>query len=533
MFNIPKEFYPTQRKTIEKLLEGVDFSITKTILEPSCGDGAIVDYIVEKTKSINTYRKINLDIDCIEIDENLRYILQGKNYKIVNDDFLTYNTYKAYQLIVMNPPFSNQEKHLKKALDMLELSGGEIRAIVNAEMVRNLYSNSRKEIINILNKNNASIEFFENEFSDARRETEVEIAIIKCKVEKAELTSVILENLKQAKVEKENTYESRYITTNNFIKAIIQQYDFECMAGCKLIEEYNKLKAFTSSDFNKESSILYLGLSNDRSYSVPTENNLKNSYLKKVRYKYWEALFNNKEFTKLFTSNLQRDFYNRLNELSDYDFNEFNIMEIKKQLNQQVSIGVKETILNLFDEFSHKHYWDKDYSSNIHYFNGWKSNSCWKINKKIITVINAFDDWNGGYCPTKYTCVDKLLDIEKVFNYLDSGKSEELDLREVLKKAKEEGQTKGIMSKFFKVDFFKKGSCHLTFLDEELLKKFNIFGALQKGWLPPSYSTKRYKDMSDEEKVIIDNFEGEKEYEKVISDVGYYIYDTNRVLMLG
>ena len=530
MFN--QDFYPTPDTLIEKMLEGIDLKLVNNILEPSAGKGNIVDYIINKANNIRTYSKVKLDIDCIEIDENLRHILKGKGYRVVHDNFLTYDTLKSYSHIIANFPFSDGDKHLRKALNMLETSGGVLICLVNAETIRNPYSNLRKEIINILNRNNASIEYLQDEFVDAERKTDVEVALIRCNIEKKQIGSILLENLKQAELEKENTYESKYVSTNDFIQAIIQQYNFECKAGVKLIEEYNKLKAFTSSEFNKESSILSLRICDDRNYSVPTENNLKNSYLRKVRYKYWKALFDNKEFTKLFTSNLKRDFYNRIDELSDYDFNEFNIMEIKKQLNKQVAVGVKETILNLFDEFSHKHYWDKDYSSNIHYFNGWKTNSSWKINKKVIIPLNGFDDWNGGYCPSKYTCIDKLLDIEKVFNYLDSGRSEELDLREVLKKAEEDHQSKCIITKFFKIDFYKKGTCHLSFLDEELLKKFNVFGSMNKGWIPPSYGKKSYRDMTDEERVIIDEFEGEKEYNKTMMDTDYYIYDTNQVLML-
>lgn len=537
MFNVPNEFYPTPISTIEKLLDGIDFSITTNILEPNAGDGAIVDYIVDKANNMRSYKKIKLDIDCIEIDENLRYILQGKNKaKVVHDDFLTYNTYKSYQLIVMNPPFSNQEYHIKKALDMLLMSGGELRAITNSSMIKNPYSNIRKELINILNRNNANIEFLENEFTDARRETEVEIAIIKCNIEKKPIGSILLDTLKQAKEERENTYENKSVTSNNFITAIIEQYNFECSVGLKLIEEFKQLESFTKSSFedNRNDNILSLRLRDDRGYSEPCENVLKNSYLKKVRYKYWKALFNNPEFTKLFTSNLQRDFYNRLDELSDYDFTEFNIFEIRKQLNQQVATGVKETIMNLFEEFSHKHYWDKDgISKNIHYFNGWKTNSSYKINKRVITLINGFGAWNNSFDPLHYQCIEKLLDIEKVFNYLDTGKTEELNIREVLQKAKDNNQTKGIMSKFFKIDFYVKGSCHLTFLNEELLKKFNIFGALQKGWLPPSYSKKSYNDMTVEEKEAIDNFEGEKEYNKTLGDTEYYIYNANNILMLA
>ena len=35
------------------------------------------------------------------------------------------------------------------------------------------------------------------------------------------------------------------------------------------------------------------------------------------------------------------------------------------------------------------------------------------------------------------------------------------------------------------------------------------------------------------EKEIVDNFEGEKEYGKVIANKDYYIYDANKVLMLA
>lgn len=527
------DFYPTEPKTIEKLLGDIDFRKVNTILEPSSGDGSIVEYIISKANNIRSNLKTKVDIDCVEIDTNLRYILKSKGFRVVCDDFLNYNTLKSYDLIAMNPPFSSQEHHIKKAINMLIESGGELRAITNSEMIKNPYSNIRKEILNILHSNNAEIEFYQNEFSDARRETDVEIAIIKCKFEKKEIGSLILNNLKQAEEEQEDKYESNYIVENNFIKAVIKQYEFECKAGIKLIKEYNKLKAFTSSEFNKDSSILSLRLCSDRNYSEPSENILCNDYLREVRKKYWKALFNNKEFTKLFTSNLQRDFYNRLNELADYDFNEFNIEELRKQMNNQVVTGVKETILNLFDDLSRKHYWDKDTSSNIHYYNGWKSNSCWKINKRVIIPLNGFGSWSESFDPLHYQCIDKLADIEKVFNYLDTGKTEELTLREILQEAKDKNQTRGIITKFFKIDFYKKGTAHLTFLDEELLKKFNVFGSLEKGWLPPSYGKKSYNQMSEEEKEIVDNFEGEKEYGKVIANKDYYIYDANKVLMLA
>lgn len=531
MFNA--DFYPTPNTLIEKLISDIKIEEITSMLEPSVGKGNIVDYIVSKANNVRSNRRIKLDIDCIEIDSNLRYLSQGKGYRIVHDDFLTYNTYKAYSHIIANFPFSEGEHHLRKAIEMLEDSGGKLRCLVNAETIKNPYTNVRKEIINKLNYYNAKIEFLQDEFIDAERITSVEVALIRCDIEKKHVGSIILDNLQQAELENEDIHNSTYIVENDFIKAVIKQYQFECKAGIKLINEYNKLKSFTSSEFNKESSILSLRLTDDRNYSEPSENVLCNDYLRQVRKKYWTALFNNKEFTKLFTSNLKRDFYNRLDELSDYDFNEFNINELRQQMNNQVVVGVKETILSLFDEFSRKHYWDKDQSSNIHYFNGWKTNSCWKINKRVIIPLNGYGSWNDCYDPLYYQCIDKLADIEKVFNYLDTGKTEELTLREILKEAKDKNQSRGVITKFFKIDFYKKGTAHLTFLDEELLKKFNVFGSLEKGWLPPSYGKKSYSDMTKEEKDIVDSFEGEKEYNKVVSNTNYYIYDANKVLMLN
>lgn len=518
------DFYPTDDKTIKKLLDGIDYRTINTMLEPSCGDGAIVDYVRSNWET-------KLDIDCIEIDSNLRHILKGKNYRVIADNFLNFHTLKAYDLIAMNPPFSDQEHHIKKAIDMLSISGGELRAIVNSSMIKNPHSNIRKEILNILNINKADIKFYQNEFSDARRETDIEIAIIKCKFIKKEVGSIILNKLKQAEIKNESIYENTSLIDSEFMSAIIKQFNFECKVGINLIQEYNKLKNFTSSEFNKDNCILSLKLSDDRSFSNPSENVLINDYLKKVRKKYWTTLFTNPEFTKLFTSNLRRDFYNKLEELSNYDFTFYNIEEIKRQMNLQVVTGIKETILKLFDDFSCRHSLGEG-SKNIHYFNGWKSNSCWKINKKVIIRLNGFGSWSDKFDPLWYQCIDKLTDIEKVFNYLDTGKTEEIALREILQEAKNNNQTKGIITKFFKIDFYIKGSCHLTFLDDDLLKKFNLYAAINKAWLPPSYGKKTYSQMAKDEQEVVDNYEGEKEYKKIMANKDYYIYNPNELLML-
>lgn len=69
------EFYPTPTELVQKMLECVDFKKVKTILEPSAGKGDILQVLARKECSTSPYSD-RFDVDCIEIDINLRQILK-------------------------------------------------------------------------------------------------------------------------------------------------------------------------------------------------------------------------------------------------------------------------------------------------------------------------------------------------------------------------------------------------------------------------------------------------------------------------
>jgi hypothetical protein len=66
----------------------------------------------------------------------------------------------------------------------------------------------------------------------------------------------------------------------------------------------------------------------------------------------------------------------------------------------------------------------------------------------------------------------------------------------------------------------------------ELLQKFNLFGSQRKGFLPPSYGKSKYENMTAEEKNVVDEFEGEQSYNKVMQNKSYFIVDANELLKL-
>lgn len=532
LYNGNNDFYPTPAHLAKKMLDKVNFKEVTTILEPSAGKGDLIEMVKQKEGGFYGYK---FDIDAIEKDANLRHILNGKEYRTVHDDFLTYETFKQYDLIIMNPPFSDGCKHLLRALEMQKRNGGQIVCLLNAETIKNPFSNGRIALQRDLTELNAAIEFLSNEFIDAERKTAVEVALIYVNIPKTEKESFILEGLRQSEkyAESENLNVTD-LAEGDYLKRIVKQYQMEVEAGIKLINEYKAMQPYIMQDFEREdkSNVSYNRCILELNV-VRTDGLSINAFVREVRGKYWRALFENPDFVGLLTANLQTDLYNRINELKDYDFSMFNIMTLKVQMSNELVKGVEDTILNLFEELGNKYHYHDETSKNIHYYNGWKTNKAWKINKKVIIPLIGYGYWGDRYEPTHYQTLNKLQDIEKCFNYLDGGLTDAVDLKQSLEFAEQYGETKNIQLKYFTVTFYKKGTCHIVFNNDELLKKFNIFGSQKKGWLPPSYGKKQYKDMTTEEKTVINEFDGnEAEYNKTMQNRKYYLFDSNSVLML-
>ncbi|GAF66407.1 DNA methyl transferase [Bacillus sp. TS-2] len=532
MFKENTDFYPTPKELQIKMLNKIDWKNVKTCLEPSAGKGDLVEGIIKQSDDTRNYRVHKLDIDTIEKDENLVHLLKSKGHRVIASDFLTFQTYKSYDCIVANFPFSEGDKHALQALNLLEnqTSSSQIVFIINAETLRNPYSNSRKELIQKLEKYNADIEFIEDAFLKSERSTKVTIAMVSLKIVNEEYNSSIINELKNDKPnfeKQQNT--SNQIISADFIEGIVSQYNYEIKIGLKLINEYNSLKPLMLRSFSEDKRpVLKLSLE----YEDNEGSDLQNAYIKQIRLKYWTTLFQNEKFTGLLTTNLRRKYMSYVQELKDYDFSLYNIDTIKIQMDKEMVQGLEDTILNLFEEFSHKHYYDES-SKNIHLYNGWKTNKSYKINKKVIIPLNGFSNWfENRFNPTDYEVVDKLKDIEKVFNYLDNGLTEQVDLSNALASAESNNENKKIELKYFYVTFYKKGTCHIEFKDKKILHKFNLYGSQKKGWLPPSYGEVNFSNMTTEEKQIINAFEGEQSYKKVINDKDYYFIDTGKLLKL-
>ena len=172
MFNSNKNFYPTPDALVGRMIARIK-NLPRLILEPSAGKGNITDALKKRYESRFNHGP---EIMAIEIDPELQACLRGKGVKLLDSDFLAYTGPDKFDLIIANPPYDNGHKHLLKMVDILYR--GQIICLLNAETIRNPYTNERKQLVQRLDELGAYIEFIPNAFHDAERQTDVEVALI-------------------------------------------------------------------------------------------------------------------------------------------------------------------------------------------------------------------------------------------------------------------------------------------------------------------------------------------------------------------
>jgi len=144
-------FFPTPKDVAEYLVELGELLPDQNILEPSAGEGVMVEAIKSKHPSVN--------LDIIELDPGRCFVLLNKGFTPIQQDFLTFVTKKKYDVIFLNPPYRNKEDnalyvdHLRHAYALLK-PGGKLIAILpvfdcHVAKVRSLVDDLQKNGISL------------------------------------------------------------------------------------------------------------------------------------------------------------------------------------------------------------------------------------------------------------------------------------------------------------------------------------------------------------------------------------------------
>lgn len=518
MFKENMDFFPTPKSLAMQMATTVDWKKVKYVLEPSAGNSYLIDYIKEFRGAYH-----GLDIKAIEIDNDLQAILRSKNINVIDSDFLTYQGIDQFDLIIANFPFSQGDKHLLKAINIMY--SGQIVCIINAETIKNPFSNDRKLLVRKLNELNAKIKFIQNAFNgpDSPRKTDVEVALIHITIEK-DVNEDLLKGVTLSSSEYNPEYidlTNKDIAINDNITSVVREYNFKVKLGLetlinyyknyKYIGSYMKLTA-NEGDCQRGSS--FNNSNKDLNILLKSETN---DFISNIRKNFWNKTLQLKEVKDKLTQKKRQELTKNLQSYSTMEFTESNVRQFLINLINNYNDIIKDSIANIFDLMTVKYAFNGTlYDKNIHYYNGWKTNKSFKVNRRVILPnFNLSHAFSSGWYLTS-SSGDMADDIDKVMNYFDrSYKSKYKKIRDAAQtiQIREDGSKINIdifsklESEYFEIKLHKKGTCHLTFKDENILRVFNIEAGKRKGWLPCDYGSKKYSELSLEEKEIVKNFE--------------------------
>ena len=113
----------TPPELAKELVELAGVRKDSRVLEPEAGIGNIADAAKEVTDHV----------DCIERMTDFCEILKLKKHNVIGNDLLTAETAPIYDAVVMNPPFSEECEHIKRAFDFLR-PGGSLVAVCSSSI---------------------------------------------------------------------------------------------------------------------------------------------------------------------------------------------------------------------------------------------------------------------------------------------------------------------------------------------------------------------------------------------------------------
>lgn len=519
IFTDNKDFYITPEWLIKKMYRKTNrFSYHGYALDPCAGNGAISEYMAEKCRNLHV----------IENDINFQPILR-EDFYLVDYDFLTYHSHTQYDLIIGNAPFSLGLEFLNKAIQMTY--DGEIVLLINAETIKNPCNLPRMALVEQLTGLKADIEFISGAFDNSERKTGVEVALIYIDISPEEEKEDLFDgaNKNDASRDADNIpYDDiegqGELSTKDPITDMVDAYNRTVKVNINTIIDFYKNSKYTSNYLT-----LKIFSKKDDRFNNGSGDPIKekvNFVVETIRHDYWMELLETGKVRKYLTKKKKDVFMNQLKKNARMEFTENNIKSFLINLINGFEETLNDAIEDLFDRMTSHHYNDDDlFNKNVHMYSGWKTNNCFKVNKKVIIPYyyansgtgfwNKQTNWQGGgwkgAWQVRYAIVDELRDIDLVMSYFD-GQKEYIGIVEALEKAIESDTTRNVESTYFNITIYKKGTIHLTWRDKDILRRFNIAAGKKKEWLHQDYGMKKFDMLSESEKDLVNNFESKKEY---------------------
>lgn len=196
------QFYPTGERTAALMWAKFKRPV-RHVCDPSAGKGHLIRYAQQGFPNLrddeipwitelddacdsltpDRFRQLSRfkfghikETSVIEVNAEFHPALKELGAKVLGYDFLEVRSLATATSVLLNPPFRAGCAHLLHAWDCL--FDGEIVGIINAESIRNPYTQERQRLLSLIEQH-GSVEFLRDQFVDeVERKTDVEVALV-------------------------------------------------------------------------------------------------------------------------------------------------------------------------------------------------------------------------------------------------------------------------------------------------------------------------------------------------------------------
>jgi SAM-dependent methyltransferase len=456
-----REFYPTPPHLAYKIIGDYVGKVT-SVLDPSAGKGDLLAPFLSR----NSWRT---KVYGIEQSLELCSILREKKVTILGNDFFQYGGEHYFDLVVMNPPFSNCLDHFLHAWNVCKAR--EIVAILPERAIGP--GNKKTETLARIIEDHGKAEYLGSAFFTAERKTDARVLKVVVRKPDPELKVFFFDPA----VDVSGPPESKSVVDHGLVKrdvvsTIVGQYGDAVGAIRDMLEAVGRIRGHVGMLVSRTSLDNMIKECVQKDGLAESYNDMVDSLKKGC----WDALLREGEFAKYMTTSCRRDFDKFVEANTGLAFNVENILKVMESLILSNSDIFKQNIVDVFD------YLTKYHKENRVHPEGWKTNDRWKVKRKFILPYIVTWERQWGMRPS-WNRPSELNDIDTAMCTITGKRIEEI---ESINKAIDRGCKEGwpVESTFFRIKCYQKGTGHFEFKDAGLWDKFNRIACDGKKWLP-------------------------------------------------
>lgn len=510
------QFYPTPPELAERAFGLFRRKRFFRVLDPSAGRGDLLAPLKD------CHQQRNCRTDVIEIDPKHHPVLKDKGYRIVGFDFLKHGSVACYTEIILNPPFAHGVAHVLKAWD--GAYDAEIVAILAAHSVRDALSVQERRLAALIAKH-GTVEYIQGAFSDAERETDVEIALIWLDKRPA-LESVVGDLISDLKRETGQPEAPTWKTPtalalpNSVIESTVMAFNAAVRAAQDHTESsarlmyYSRQLGKTLAERNGEAQPSW----------QPAETDIQDEVHKAFVEEYetlkdraWANVLRSTQVATKLTRSTRAQLEADFEAIKALEFTVENIYGFLLSLVQSAPERDNQCICDVFDLIT------KYSSDNTSYFMSWRSNdkhrTCGRRVKMTRFILPGFSGGSRHSLP--YDADRVLADIDRAFTVLNGGTEPEMSLTELFKvRWGDLRHSERCDATFFSVRYYPGiGTIHFYPRDKRLIERLNRRVSLIRNWIPPEVTMagpdfwKHFEQADKFDKAAREHFKSRRESE--------------------